>query len=107
MCLAGYEPDLSACSVCADEDPKEPVLGIDNGRLCCRPCRTSVSGDLAPLCKDSLAAMRYIITANPKQIFSFSIGDAALGRLGLATEKYLLLHTEKFFSTLDYWKKIR
>ena len=107
MCLAGYEPDLSACSVCEDEEPKEPMLGIDNGRLCCRPCRTSVSGELAPLCADSLAAMRYIISAKPKQIFSFSIDDAALGRLCTATEKYLLLHTEKRFSTLDYWKKVR
>ena len=107
MCLAGYEPDLSVCSVCEDKDPKEPMLGIDNGRLCCRPCRTNVSGELASLCADSLAAMRYIISARPKQIFSFSIGDAALDRLGSATEKYLLLHTEKRFSTLDYWKKIR
>ena len=107
MCLAGYEPDLSACCVCEDEEPKEPMLGIDNGRLCCKPCRTSVSGELAPLCKDSLAAMRYIISAKPKQLFSFSIDEAALGRLATAAEKYILLHTEKRFSTLDYWKKIR
>ena len=107
MCLAGYEPDLSACSVCEEPEPKEPMLGIDNGRLCCRPCRSSVSGELAPLCADSLSAMRYIISANPKQLFSFTIGKDALDRLGTATEKYLLLHTEKRFSTLDYWKKIR
>ena len=107
MCLAGYEPDLSACSGCGDTEPGEPMLGIENGRLCCRACRSSTSGDLAPLCPDSLSAMRYIITAPPKQLFSFKLEGDALKRLSVAAERYVLVQTERRFSTLDYYKKVR
>ena len=107
MCLAGYEPDLSACSGCGDAEPVEPMLGIEGGRLCCRACRSSVSGDLAPLCPDSLAAMRYIIKAPPKQLFSFKLEGESLKRLGFAAERYLLIQAERKFSTLDYYKKVR
>jgi len=107
MCLAGYEPDLSACSGCGDTNPKEPMLGIEYGRLCCRACRSSTSGDLAPLCPDSLAAMRYIISAPAKQLFSFRIEGAALKRLCVAAERYVLVQTERRFSTLNYYKKVR
>jgi len=107
MCLAGYEPDLSACSGCGDPEPDEPMLGIENGRLCCRACRSSTSGDLAPLCPDSLSAMRYIITAPPKQLFSFKLEGDALKRLSVAAERYVLVQTERRYSTLDYYKKVR
>lgn len=107
MCLAGYEPDLSACSGCGDTDPEEPMLGIEQGRLCCRACRNSVSGDIAQLCPASLAAMRYIISAPPKQLFSFKLNKEALKRLSFAAERYVLIQTERKFSTLDYYRKVR
>ena len=107
MCLAGYTPELGGCAVCGAKEPEEPVLSLETGCLCCRRCRTAQSGRTAALCPESLAAMRYIISAPAKQLFSFTLGGAALARLGSAAEDYLLCQTERRFSTLDYYKSVR
>lgn len=107
MCLAGYEPDLSACAVCGTQEPEEPVLGLENGCICCRKCRNAAVGSTEYLDADSLAALRYALSAPPKQIFSFSLEGESLKRLSSAAEKYLLAHADRSFGTLDYWKKIK
>ena len=106
MCICGYAPELSGCAGCGCEEPDNPVLSIDSGAIFCRSCSYG-SGDTASLCASSLAALRYICMAPPKQLFSFSLDDAALKRLSSAAERYLLRHAERSFYTLDYWKNIR
>ena len=106
MCLAGYEPSVQACAVCGRETPDEPCLSMDNGCVFCRSCRTGAMGCSLPLCSDSLAALRYIVSAPAKQLFSFQLSGEALRRLGDAAERYLLAHAERRFSTLEYWKSI-
>lgn len=106
MCIEGYAPELSACPVCGREEPKEPVLDLERGAVCCRPCARGRDAT-APLCADSLSALRYIKDANAKQLFSFSLSGGAQKRLSDAAERYLLLRTERRFSTLDYYKQIR
>ncbi len=107
MALSGYEPNADHCAVCGKAEPDHPLLGLDSGSLCCRDCREKLPGKLVTLCPDSLAALRYVLGAGPKQIFSFRIGEEALRRLSEAAEQYLLLHTERRFSTLEYWKRVR
>ncbi|PWM19945.1 MAG: DNA repair protein RecO [Clostridia bacterium] len=107
MCLAGYGPNLSACRACGCEEPAEPLLGLEDGSLCCRACRRAGDGTWAALCPGSLAALRYIISAPAKRLFSFRAEGAAGERLADAAERYLLAHAERKFSTLDYWKKVR
>lgn len=106
MCLAGYEPDLGACVVCGETEPEEPVLALENGCICCRRCRNAKVGNTEYLDTASLAALRYAVSAPPKQIFSFDLEGEPLKRLSAAAEKYLLAHTDRSFGTLDYWKKI-
>jgi DNA repair protein RecO (recombination protein O) len=106
MCLAGYTPELSACPVCGCQDIEQPMLSLQRGAVYCRNCSDS-NDRLARLCPDSLSAMRYIISAPPKRLFSFQLSEEALSRLGSAAERYLLLHTERQFPTLTYWKNIR
>lgn len=106
MCLAGYTPELSSCAVCGCTEPESPVLSLESGRLCCRACRTAELGAVSPLCPSSLAAMRYICSCSPKQLFSFSLDNEAQHRLSEATEEYLLRQTERRFSTLDYYKSV-
>ena len=107
MCLTGYGPNLSACRACGCEEPAEPLLGLEDGSLCCRACRRAGDGTWAALCPGSLAALRYIISAPAKRLFSFRAEGAAGERLADAAERYLLAHAERKFSTLDYWKKVR
>ena len=107
MVILGYSPDLDACMFCGKKEPESPCIGIETGRISCRECRTVDVGRTDYLCRDSLAAMRYIASAPAKQLFSFKIEEDALKRLSKACEDYLLAHSERNFGTLDYWKKVR
>ena len=55
----------------------------------------------------SLAAMRFVLDAPPKQLFSFDIAGDSLVSLAFAAENYLLTQTERDFGTLDYYKQFR
>ncbi len=107
MCIAGYTPELSSCAVCGKKQPPEPYLSLTSGQICCRACRTAALGAAVPLCEGSLAAMRYIVAAPAKQLFSFTAEGDASKRLGDAAEAYLLRQTERRFSALDYYKNVR
>ena len=106
MCLTGYTPELSACPACGCQEMEQPVLSLERGSVFCRACANG-SDQLARLCPDSLSALRYIVSAPAKQLFSFRLEGEAMQRLSAATERYLLLQTERQFSTLTYWKNIR
>lgn len=104
MSLSGYEPDLTACAHCGKE-PERPLLSLQDGRVSCAGCPHG--GETLPLCPDSLAAMRYILSAPAKRLFSFSIKGEAADRLSWAAEAYLLRQTERRFGTLEYYKQVR
>lgn len=53
-----------------------------------------------------LEAMRYICLCDPKKLFSFQIGPAALNMLAGLTEAYLTTQLERGFSTLDFYKSL-
>ena len=105
MCLAGYEPNLSACALCGSTAPEEPLISLKDGRIFCRRCRNY--GDAVQLDEESLRAMAYITSAPAKHLFSFKLSDQGLNRLSAAAEQYLLTQTERRFGTLDYWKSVR
>ena len=107
MCLLGYTPDLTACVVCGREDPASPVFGLQTGHICCRNCQNASTGTGASLDEASLEAMRYIVSAPAKQLFSFRLERDALKRLNDCSERYLTEQAGRRFDTLDYWKKIR
>ena len=107
MRLSGYEPYLEACSVCDETEIENPVFRIDDGMLQCAECAKSWRGRVAPLCRDSLAAARYILSADQKRILSFDIPDDALERLGKMAEEYTLAQTDRGFNSLSYWKSVK
>ena len=106
MCLAGYEPSVHACAYCGREEPEDPVLGVENGGICCRACRKANFGLTASLDTESLAALRYIVSAPARQLFSFELTGKGLKLLSDAAELYLQEHAERKFSTLQYWKNV-
>ncbi|MBQ3480849.1 MAG: DNA repair protein RecO [Oscillospiraceae bacterium] len=105
MSLSGYLPSVDRCAVCGAERPDEPVFDLLDGRLFCRRCCTR--GSAVSLDDRSLEAMRYILSAPPKQIFSFALAGDALVTLGFAAENYLLAQTERSFGTLEYYKQFK
>ncbi len=107
MAVAGFEPNVQRCVFCGKTEPEEPCLGIENGGLCCRACRKADFGLTAALDADALKALRYVLSAPARQLFSFRLEGKSLKRLSDASEQYLREHAERGFATLDYWKKVR
>ena len=106
MAAAGFAPLIAHCAVCGREEPEWAVLDFAEGTLRCGGCAPAERGKTAEFSAGALCAMRYIISCDPKKLFSFTLGDAALKELSLAAEGYLLAHLDRRFRTLDYYKSI-
>ncbi len=120
---SGFSPDMSGCCACRASDCEDGFwLDVMNGRVMCAMCRTKISSAafknanegvvqtniLCPLDNNSLAAWRYIASADIKRIFAFSLGDEKSRELlTRATEVYILNHLERGFNTLDFYNKIK
>jgi DNA repair protein RecO (recombination protein O) len=112
-------PDLSACSVCGTEPKDDCQLDVMNGCLICRKCARGLPSDpayyaaegeskiLIRLSPSVLAALRYLETAPPSRLFSFSLDEIELSLFSTVCERYLLNHLEHGFSSLEYYKKIK
>ena len=105
MSISGYHPSVERCAACGETDPQEPVFDLIGGRLFCKKCCSL--GSVLSLGKESLDAMRYVLSASPKQIFSFELEGDPLVTLGFIAENYFLTQSERSFSTLEYYKKFR
>lgn len=104
-CIAGFLPDLRGCAVCGNLQPNR--FNVTQGILQCAECRSDATdGIRMPVSAGSLAAMRYIASADPKRLFSFSLSDGALHELNGLTESYLTMRLERGFFTLDLYKSL-
>ena len=104
-CLSGYTPDLFACQVCGSQEPDR--FDVSNGMLSCATCRVyGTSGIRMPLTPSMLGAMRYIVSCDPKKLFSFDASEDTLKHLAQVTELYLTTQLERGFSALDFYKSL-
>lgn len=104
-CLAGYEPDLYGCHRCGNPFPDR--FDLTEGRLECSVCRDHSSGGIRmPITPGILETMHYIVTCDPKKLFSFRAGEDTLELLASITESYLSTQLERGFSTLDFYKSL-
>lgn len=106
MSLAGFAPATDACGVCGKANMEAPVFGIEAGTVFCSGCRKVERGRTAVMQQGTLDALRYIISAPPKRIFSFRIGDEALKSLSYICEEYVKTHLDREFKTLDFYKSV-
>ena len=104
MCLSGYRPDLEGCAKCGKGDIESGDLVPAHGELYCEDCPRP---DGLPVDRAVIEAMRYIVDAAPKRIFSFRLDDEGIRRLGQVCEAYALYELDRGFASLDYYKKVR
>ena len=103
--LAGYEPDLSGCTVCGSEEPE--YFNISKGVFQCAACRSSVQdGLLMPASRGTRDAMRHIVECDIRKLFSFTLGSHSVRELSDIAESYLLTRLERGFYTLDFYKSL-
>lgn len=104
MCLSGYEPDLSVCCGCGSEDMEKAYLWPEHGELYCESCGRPGMLEIGGA---ALRAMRHIISAEPKRVFSFALDDEGLAELSRVCESYALYELDRPFASLDYYRKLR
>lgn len=104
MVISGFSPLIAGCADCGKEDMEQSYLDIKGGMVY---CREHAHPDGAPLGSGALSAMRYIICCDPKKFLSFNLSEPSLRELAAAVEGYLLIHMDRRFRTLDYYKSVK
>jgi len=107
MALAGFRPMLDGCAACGKTEPESPRLNVTHGVLHCAACRGELRGGISlPVSAGTLAAMRFVLAAPGKKLFSFSASEETLRELGEVAEAYLHAQLERGFKTLDFYKSL-
>ena len=107
MALSGFEPLADACAYCGNPEPEAPVFDVNGGVICCKACGKGERGLSMPLSVGALAAMRRVLYGEVKRLYSFSLAEDDLKRLGDASEAYVHAMLERGFRTLDFYKGLR
>ena len=81
MALAGFEPLAEGCAVCGARDVRAPMLDIFGGFVTCGGCKSPDSRMRLPLTEGGLAALRHVLGADGKRLYSFTLEKSALQAL--------------------------
>lgn len=103
MTLGGFMPVLNQCTSCLKEE-RLLYFRVSTGGVICSDCR---HGSDYLIDKQMLTLMKYVIYADDKKIFSFSVPDDVAVRTSNLTEKYVAYQIDRTCTSLDYYKKIR
>lgn len=106
MCLAGFEPMLSSCAVCGRSDIMSPTFSVTGGVVTCMKCRDAGAGEVFYLNEGTLAAMRHIVSCEPKKLYSFTVGESTQKQLSKVCEAYLTTQLGARFASLDYYHSV-
>lgn len=114
--IAGFLPRLDACGVCGKTEGADAVyLDVMDGCLLCRECcekkkaqppEEGVAQLYLLLSPDVLAALHYVLCADAKRQFSFSLEPSALVAFAHVCESYLLNHIGHGFYSLSFYKSL-
>lgn len=111
LLIAGFSPNCSGCSNCQSEND---IIYFDKSRggFVCKNCRLEKSHaggmyNISEVNNSIYNAIKYIVSADNKQVFAFDMSEKSLKYLAEIGEDYLRLQLEHDFRTLDYLKNVR
>ena len=87
MVYLGFSPNLSKCTSCSGTDDIE-YFSIHNSGFECRPC-AKVDKSAIKINSDTFNALKYIVSAPPKKLFSFDVSDESKKELKLISSLYM------------------
>ncbi len=125
--MAGFMPDLVACSGCGKSDLSVCYFDVTNGTLRCEECYHAASALMEAMEKrrdehegiypegqsvsvvsgSVFAGMRYAVYSRPERMFSFELKDEALSDFSRIAEKYILCHLDHYYSTLEFYHSVK
>ena len=101
--IAGYAPNIVACSGCGKFEDTVMNFKLDDGTLYCNDCK---GDNCISVSLTVLQAMRHIVYSKFEQLYSFEIPEDAAKQLSLLTERYVTYQTEHKFTTLEFLRGI-
>ena len=88
MCLLGFTPIIDKCASCKKSDVKLDHFSFRDNGLKCEACSTQDKGAVE-ISEATLKAIKYIVLAPPKKLFSFNLSEQSLRELELICKVYL------------------
>ena len=104
LSMAGYMPDLVACTNCAAYEDEVMYFLPDSGVLYCKDCFEPTGEPYIALPPGVLTAMRHIVFSDFNKLYSFSLPEDALKVLNAATESYTVRTLHTMPKTLEFYK---
>lgn len=93
LCYLGFRPKIESCVSCSEKENLEYFSIKDNG-IKCMACARQDKGAIK-ISESTYLALKYIITAPSKKLFSFSLKDESLQELKLISKVYFNEKLEK------------
>ena len=87
MCFLGFMPCVNKCVNCAAEENLTHFSFIDSG-FKCETCSRQDKGAVQ-ISESTMTAIKYIVMAPPKKLFSFNISEENMKELELVSKIYL------------------
>ena len=104
LALLGYTPRVNSCVSCETpmtEDMQEFYFSIKDDGVKCEVCSRLDKGTIK-LSKTSFMALIYILTSEPKKLFSFEVPEESINELKLLAQIYLTEKLEKEYKVIKY-----
>lgn len=105
--MLGFSPDLRACRSCICYEHERMNFDYSKGTIICTDCLSEPDNSLVELSPSLLFAMRYIVYSDVNKIYHFTLSETNLKKLSAICEKYVLLHLDRNFKSLEYYKSIK
>ena len=106
LALAGFEAHAGACVMCGNDSELE-YFSHDDGGAVCTDCSRRIGKPLpATLSETVRRAIGYICANGADKIYAFEVDASVLAELSQLAERFLLVHCDRDFYSLDYWKTI-
>lgn len=93
LCMLGFKPRIEECVNCKEKDNLAYFSLRDNG-FKCEPCSRSDKSSIE-MREGTKTAIKYIIMAPPKKLFSFNLKEDCINELKLITDLYFNEKMEK------------
>ena len=106
----GIFPQLIGCRDCYKHDVDEMYFLTERSCLLCgehfhaRGFEENYYN--IRISKTILHTLQFICLADKQRLFNFRLGEGSLRKLNEITEKYILLHIDKHFKALEFYKQL-
>ncbi|WP_367924953.1 DNA repair protein RecO [uncultured Ruthenibacterium sp.] len=105
LSLAGFMPDLVACTDCAKYEGGPFYFDTHAAKIYCAECAKKRQ-QICNLDPSALAAMRHIVFSADEKLFSFRLGEQSEERLSAVVANYLSACLDKPLKTADFLNTI-